>query len=136
MEGRDDGIVDYPLDALREAIINALIHRDYFESSSDIQIRVYDDRVTISNPGTLPSKLKIKDLKREGHLSVPRNPLLAQGFYFANFIERWGYGMIDCQMKTAHLASLGAREIPRAEFSQKLAELVNLPGINGAWHQP
>lgn len=48
-------------------------------------------------------------------------------------LERWGYGMIDCQMKTAHLASLGAREIPRAEFSQKLSELVNFPGINGAW---
>jgi len=48
-------------------------------------------------------------------------------------LERWGFGMIDCQMKTAHLASLGAREIPRAEFSQKLSELVNFPGINGAW---
>jgi leucyl/phenylalanyl-tRNA--protein transferase len=48
-------------------------------------------------------------------------------------LERWGFGMIDCQMKTAHLASLGAREIPRAEFSQKLSELVNFHGINGAW---
>jgi len=48
-------------------------------------------------------------------------------------LEYWGYGMIDCQMKTAHLASLGAREIPRAEFSQKLAELVNLPATTGAW---
>jgi len=48
-------------------------------------------------------------------------------------LKRWGFGMIDCQMKTAHLASLGAREIPRAEFSQKLSELVNFPGINGAW---
>jgi len=48
-------------------------------------------------------------------------------------LERWGFGMIDCQMKTAHLASLGAREIPRAEFSQKLSELVNFPGVNGAW---
>jgi len=48
-------------------------------------------------------------------------------------LERWGFGMIDCQMKTAHLASLGARDIPRAEFSQKLSELVNFPGINGAW---
>lgn len=50
-------------------------------------------------------------------------------------LERWGYGMIDCQMKTAHLASLGAREIPRAEFSQKLSELVNFPGNIGYWHQ-
>jgi leucyl/phenylalanyl-tRNA--protein transferase len=48
-------------------------------------------------------------------------------------LERWGYGMIDCQMKTAHLASLGAREIPRAEFSEKLSELVNFQGITGAW---
>jgi leucyl/phenylalanyl-tRNA--protein transferase len=40
-------------------------------------------------------------------------------------LQKQGFGMIDCQMKTAHLASLGAREIPRAEFSQRLAELVN-----------
>lgn len=48
-------------------------------------------------------------------------------------LEHRSYGMIDCQMKTAHLASLGAREIPRTEFSQKLSELVNFPGINGTW---
>jgi leucyl/phenylalanyl-tRNA--protein transferase len=51
-------------------------------------------------------------------------------------LERWGYGMIDCQMKTAHLASLGAREIPRTEFSQKLTKLVHFPGNTGHWHQP
>ncbi len=48
-------------------------------------------------------------------------------------LEHWGFGMIDCQMKTSHLASLGAREIPRAEFRQKLAELVNFPGNIGHW---
>jgi leucyl/phenylalanyl-tRNA--protein transferase len=48
-------------------------------------------------------------------------------------LERWGFGMIDCQMKTAHLASLGAREIPRSEFSEKLAELVKFPGLTGVW---
>ena len=48
-------------------------------------------------------------------------------------LERWHFGMIDCQMKTAHLASLGAREIPRAEFSQRLTELVNFPGMNDSW---
>ncbi|MBU1692161.1 MAG: leucyl/phenylalanyl-tRNA--protein transferase [Gammaproteobacteria bacterium] len=51
-------------------------------------------------------------------------------------LDSWGYGMIDCQMKTAHLASLGAREIPRAEFSQKLTELVNFPEDTGHWHRP
>ncbi len=42
-------------------------------------------------------------------------------------LQQQGFGMIDCQMKTPHLASLGAREIPRSEFSQTLAELVNCP---------
>ncbi|MBI3935807.1 MAG: leucyl/phenylalanyl-tRNA--protein transferase [Betaproteobacteria bacterium] len=48
-------------------------------------------------------------------------------------LARWGYGMIDCQMKTAHLARFGAREIARAEFVRRLAELVNYPGITGRW---
>ncbi len=48
-------------------------------------------------------------------------------------LERWGFGMIDCQMKTAHLASFGAREIPRAEFMRKLEELVNYPSRQGEW---
>ncbi len=45
--------------------------------------------------------------------------------HLARQLERWGYGMIDCQMHTPHLASLGAREIPRAEFVARLQELIN-----------
>jgi leucyl/phenylalanyl-tRNA--protein transferase len=48
-------------------------------------------------------------------------------------LERWGFGMIDCQMKTAHLASLGATEIAREEFSQRLKELVNYPVPAEKW---
>ena len=48
-------------------------------------------------------------------------------------IERWHFGMIDCQMHTRHLASLGAREILRADFMRKLQELVNYPGVTGHW---
>jgi len=44
-----------------------------------------------------------------------------------------GFGMIDCQMRTSHLASLGGREIPRTEFSQRLAELINYALPNGNW---
>jgi leucyl/phenylalanyl-tRNA--protein transferase len=54
-------------------------------------------------------------------------------------LERWQFGMIDCQMKTAHLASLGAREIPRSEFVEKLGLLVELPHPPGRWqfdHDP
>ena len=48
-------------------------------------------------------------------------------------LQRWGYGMIDCQMSTPHLASLGAREIPRAEFMLRLKELIHCPDIPLKW---
>jgi leucyl/phenylalanyl-tRNA--protein transferase len=48
-------------------------------------------------------------------------------------LGRWSYGIIDCQMATAHLARFGAREIPRAEFTRKLQELVNYPQAAGEW---
>ncbi|SFP72031.1 leucyl/phenylalanyl-tRNA--protein transferase [Nitrosomonas cryotolerans] len=49
-------------------------------------------------------------------------------------LERWHFGLIDCQLKTAHLASLGAREIPRAEFSQRLCELTAYPKQPEKWY--
>jgi len=81
---------DYPLEALREAVINALIHRDYL-STAEIQIKIYDDRIWIWNPGKLPPQIKLEELKKE-HSSYPRNPLIANAFYLAGFIERWGSG--------------------------------------------
>jgi leucyl/phenylalanyl-tRNA--protein transferase len=53
--------------------------------------------------------------------------------HLARQLQRWGFGMIDCQMKTAHLASLGATEIAREEFSQRLKELVNYPVRAEKW---
>lgn len=52
----------------------------------------------------------------------------------ARQLERWGFGLIDCQMETAHLASMGARTLSRTEFTTRLAELVNLPHLPGPWH--
>ena len=48
-------------------------------------------------------------------------------------LQQWGYGMIDCQMNTLHLASLGAREIPRTEFIQRLTELIHYPAPQLTW---
>ncbi len=86
---RED-IWDYPIEAIREAVINALIHKDY-SSPAEVQIRVYDDKIWIWNPGRLPPELSIEDLKKE-HSSYPRNPLIANAFYLAGFIEKWGSG--------------------------------------------
>ena len=53
--------------------------------------------------------------------------------HLARQLERWQFGLIDCQMATSHLASLGAREIPRTDFIRALSELVNYPTRTGAW---
>ena len=53
--------------------------------------------------------------------------------YLTRQLERWHFGLIDCQMSTPHLESLGAREIARAEFIRALTELVNYPPRLGAW---
>lgn len=49
-------------------------------------------------------------------------------------LERWGFGLVDCQMNTAHLASLGAREIPRADFTRRLRELIHCEPVPAPWH--
>jgi ATP-dependent DNA helicase RecG len=102
-------IWDYPLDALREAVINALIHRDY-TAVGDIQIRVYEDRLEIWNPGRLPPELTPAKLREDGHLSKPRNPLLAQVFYYTSLIERWGTGT------TRMIAACRGQGLPEPEF--------------------
>lgn len=89
---------EFPYKAVREAVINALIHRDY-TSTGRVQIRVYDDRMIISNPGGLPAGLTVGDLLREPHDSLPRNPILAQVCYYARLVEQWGSGTI--RMRTA-----------------------------------
>ena len=86
-------IWDYPLPVLREAILNAIIHRDYRDFANFIQIKIYDDRIWISNPGGLIEGLTIGEL-RKPHKSHVRNPLIAKAFYLAGFIEQFGSGTI------------------------------------------
>ena len=65
-------IWEYPIEALREAIVNAVIHRDYF-MTSPTYIKIYEDKIIIQNPGELPPPLTVEMLKKE-HPSIPRNP--------------------------------------------------------------
>ncbi len=84
---------ELPVDALREAIINAIIHRDY-SSPSFVYIKIYDERIVIANPGCLPDGMKIEDLYHE-HESRPSNPTIARVFYYAGYIEEWGRGILN-----------------------------------------
>jgi len=84
---------EYPLEAVREAITNAVVHRDY-QSTSKVQVRIFDDRIEIWNPGNLPEGWTVDTLKKE-HESKPFNPLLARMFFLIKYIEEWGRGTID-----------------------------------------
>jgi len=83
--------LEYPVKALREAILNALIHRDY--TGTVTQIRVNNNSLEIWNAGLLPEELKVEMLYGQ-HASIPRNRSLANLFFRAGYIESWGRGTI------------------------------------------
>ncbi len=84
---------EYPLDALREATVNAIIHRDYYDPSGFTEIAIYDDRIEIWNNGMLPAGISFSDLLKP-HRSVLRNPLIAKAFFLNGAIESWGRGTL------------------------------------------
>ncbi|MBI4388151.1 MAG: putative DNA binding domain-containing protein [Candidatus Omnitrophica bacterium] len=80
----------YPPKAIREALANALAHRDY-KSTGRVQVRIFDDRMEIWNPGKLPSGLTVETLK-ETHDSIPTNPSIAKAFFWIRYAEEVGTG--------------------------------------------
>lgn len=81
----------FPLEALREALVNAVCHRDYALTGGSVQVAVYDDRLEIWSDGTLPNGIELADL-RQDHKSRPRNPILADVLFRRGLVERWGRG--------------------------------------------
>jgi len=83
----------FPLEALRELLLNAVVHRDY-KNFSDIIIKIFDDRIVFTNPGKLYGNLSLEDLEHDDYVSSLRNKLLAEVFYLTGDIERYGTGFI------------------------------------------
>jgi len=82
---------EYPVEALREMLLNALVHKK--QGGAAIQIRVFDDYLSIWNEGTLPKGLTVESLKR-AHNSKPPNPLIADACFKAGYIDTWGRGTL------------------------------------------
>ena len=83
----------YPEKALREGLLNAIVHRDYSDLKGFLTISIYSDRLVISNYGGLPKELTVKDLKTE-HNSILRNPDIAQMCFYRRYIEMLGTGTL------------------------------------------
>ncbi len=82
---------EYPVPALREMLLNAMVHRNYMGSFT--QIRVYDDKINIWNDGGLPEGISLESLKRS-HSSKPRNLLIADVCFKGGLIDSWGRGTL------------------------------------------
>jgi len=90
--GREE-MPDYPQIAVHEALVNAIIHRDYMIQGSEIHIDMYDDRLEIVSPGNMVDGKKVQDLDITKIASVRRNPIISDMFHRLRFMERRGSGL-------------------------------------------
>jgi ATP-dependent DNA helicase RecG len=107
----------YPPLGLREALVNALCHRDYSIPGGAMHVAIFDDRLEITSTGLLPPGITVADLKRE-HVSRPRNPLIAEVFFRRGLIERWGRGT----QKIVELCVAAGQ--PEPEFEEQAGSVV------------
>jgi ATP-dependent DNA helicase RecG len=98
---------EYPLAAIREMLLNALVHRNYMGAPT--QIRVYDDKINIWNEGALPEGISLASLKHS-HASKPRNPIIADVCFKGGYIDSWGRGTIKI-LETCKEANLPEPEL-------------------------
>jgi len=110
---------EIPEEAVFEAIVNAVAHRDYTDSSS-VQVMLFSDRLEVRNSGKLPPEITLEDL-RTSHSSFPRNPLVAQGLYLVEYIERMGTGTLDMIKRCIEVG------LPEPEFRVQGGFVTTLP---------
>ncbi|MDX9750223.1 MAG: DUF4062 domain-containing protein [Flavobacteriales bacterium] len=106
---------EIPRLAVSEAIVNAVVHRDY-ASGASVQVMLFKDRLEVWNPGAYPQELSLEDL-RIPHASIPRNPLIAEPMYLARYIEKVGTGTLDM------IARSKAAGLPPPRFIQEQGQV-------------
>ena len=113
-------VLEIPEEALKEAIINALAHRDYLEIGADTLVEIYDDRVEITNPGGLVSAIKKSEF---GKKSVSRNPLLFNLFKRVDLVEKVGSGISRMRMAMRKAGLF----LPKFEFTNFFTVIFKRP---------
>lgn len=132
----------YPFNALREGIVNALVHRDYAAFSGGLAVSVYPNKIEIWNSGQLPAGITPAELRRETHASVLVNPDISLVFYLHELMERVGRGTFKIVQECRELGmrvpewsdrdngvrltfhALSARDISMMRFNPRQSKLV------------
>jgi predicted HTH transcriptional regulator len=109
---------EIPPDVIREAIVNAVVHRDY-TSGAAVQVSVFADRVEVWNPGVLTPPLTPERL-RHPHRSITRNPRIAEALFLARYIEKYGTGTLMMIRETI------AHALPEPDFEQRGGEFATV----------
>lgn len=107
---------ELPKEAVKEAVVNAVAHRDYANNAS-VQVMLFADRLEVWNPGELPPSLTPERL-REPHASIPRNPLIAEPLYLVRYIEKAGTGTLDM------IERCGESGLPSPDFEERAGQFV------------
>jgi len=107
---------ELPREAVAEAIVNAVAHRDY-TSNASVQVMLFADRLEVWNPGELPPPLTPESL-RAPHASIPRNPLIADPLFLAHYAEKAGSGILDM------IARCKQAGLPAPEFRQEGGQFI------------
>ncbi len=111
---------ELPPEAVAEAIVNAVTHRDY-ASNASVQVMLFSDRLEVWNPGELPSVLTLDELRRP-HASIPRNPLIAEPMFLAKYSEKAGSGILEM------IALCQKAGLPTPEFRQSGGQFIQTLG--------
>ena len=113
LDGNIENIIQwqYPMDAIREIILNMIIHRDY-SMAFDSVIKIFDDKIEFFNPGKLPNGLTINKLISNDYISTPKNKLIANLFKEMGWIEKYGSGIQRI------LQSFKAAQLPTPHFEE------------------
>jgi ATP-dependent DNA helicase RecG len=126
-------VTEYDLTAVREAVANAVAHRDY-RANEPIQIRLFDDRLEIQSPGPLPGDLTIARILAGG-ITRARNPILAQILAASGYMEQAGFGIVFIRQKMEQLgAATPEFESGAAHFVARLWARPN-PNLNSTSNQ-
>jgi ATP-dependent DNA helicase RecG len=114
---------DYPSEAVHEALVNAIVHRDYLIQGSEIHVDIYDDRVEIVSPGGMPDGKRIQDLNIADVASIRRNPIICDIFSRLKLMERRGSGL-------RKIIDQYPEEAAPAFRSTEQSFIVTLPNLN------